>query len=451
VPDGETEGTQQVRIVDASGHACRAIRDHTIQTVALRNVIGAAEPELIVWTLQGGNGSFCNEFAFTQEEGIKNIFKIDNATKVEIKSFDSNLQAEVVTYFRLNSVDGSGTHHFPQLASVYKADDIQFSNVTAHDAQPALQLADEYKQAIEKRRLDKSDTDNSEFPDAIDDAIGYVTNMTIIDRGSEAVAWLKTHAPASTLKWFSNPQNIGEIRNELQDAMKPLPTSEDTVLGASAEDGPPLKDEDKIILAKRSVASSLIIPGESSGNIRLGMTQSVVQSLLGKPTTSVLLQNGVVEDYWADKSQMRADVLYVNGYCIQAELMDPILCSRNKISTGSPIGMFFQNHKDAVLKVYEYDLNMKALRGEAAQLPYMTPGEVDIYFYDSLRNGIAVEIATQDQFTLNDKPGGIIVHRPGHPIIIPTYGVFNHTPHLHQGDRELQPPYIYDHLSSKLF
>lgn len=170
--------------------------------------------------------------------------------------------------------------------------------------------------------------------------------------------------------------------------------------------------------ASKSVAASsatLVVPGESVGRVKLGMTRAQVRKQLGVPSRTVRWKSGETQDTWLGASKKSdgtkieeferrfLNVISRRDRAIQIEFNSPTFRTRDGISINSTLAQFRARYP----------------RPRAQSLLYADPegGGYIGYYYDSVRRGLAFQFGAQDSFDSRVKPDSLRVHAAGRRVL----------------------------------
>lgn len=158
-------------------------------------------------------------------------------------------------------------------------------------------------------------------------------------------------------------------------------------------------------------ATPNVIPGERLGKIRLGMTQSQTRKILGRPTATLHLQNGVTDDVYRSKSTgHKLEVLFSRGRVVQIEATSPTFRTKSGLSTQTPLSVLRRALTNVRYVTYGYGGSMGAVK----------------YYIDHVGIGLAFESGGhQDDWFEETPPQTIIVHRKGVRVIPDQGGEFS--------------------------
>ena len=160
-------------------------------------------------------------------------------------------------------------------------------------------------------------------------------------------------------------------------------------------------------------ASYLVVPGQSLGKLRLGQTPAQVHKIMGKPSQTFKLKNGLLDDLYLSKGTRKAEgqtirdkveILYRAGRAVQIEATSPSFKTANGLSTDSTLRTL-KNSLDP-RKFYTYGFG-----GDE-------PGGYLKYYVDSQKLGIAFEsYGAQDVWAWQSGAATLIVHPKGKEVI----------------------------------
>ena len=164
------------------------------------------------------------------------------------------------------------------------------------------------------------------------------------------------------------------------------------------------------ILAAPS-ANYLVVPGQSLGKLRLGQTPAQVHKILGKPSQTHKLSNGLIDDLYLSKGTRtterqtirdKVEILYWAGKAVQIEATSPSFKTNSGLSTSSTLRTMQKSFDP--LKFYTY--------GFGGDLGYVK------YYVDSQKLGIAFEsYGSQDVWVWQSGSATMIVHPKGKEVI----------------------------------
>ena len=160
-----------------------------------------------------------------------------------------------------------------------------------------------------------------------------------------------------------------------------------------------------------SAQDHTVVPGKRVGPVRLGDMRAATLESLGKPSETKRWRSGLVKDSWrgpeppanSEESQIFFNVIYRAGRVVQIEFNDPKYKTADEISIESTLAQFRAKHIRPRVWAFTYD------DGEGS-------GFVG-YYYDDVREGIALSFGTQDYFDAGMIPEALRVHAAGQSVI----------------------------------
>ena len=151
----------------------------------------------------------------------------------------------------------------------------------------------------------------------------------------------------------------------------------------------------------RKASTSAIFPGFGLGDVRLGQTHAEVLRRWGRPYMSKRHGTYLMEYWHLGKSEDFMECFFRNGRMVQIDTDSSAFSTPQGISLRSSLGQIRRKYRAMAL------------------VPF---GEEDYedgpnYYYDAVREGIAFELGGGGDFSNEDTPLTISVHRRGHRVL----------------------------------
>ena len=212
---------QKLTVLSASGLAVYTVTDEGIGQVKLEPILGGQQPELLIQTSEGGDGTARMDMALTQQGGVHDIFCVNDEYSVRAVRMDSSTSEEIVVDTPLD-VSVAELHHFPVLTSTFRWNGQEFENATSFLPSSTEARITQYEQDLASSTSQEDQEKNT---------VGLLANVNLLG---------KTSLPASVVRssgfrsgYFllqRNQQDEQIVVQAVANAKKSLPKSQATPL-----------------------------------------------------------------------------------------------------------------------------------------------------------------------------------------------------------------------------
>ena len=221
--DGPNGPQEKLTVLDTAESPVYTLTDEHIESVKPEPLLGGGQPEILIRTSEGADGTHGMEVGLTQQGGVHPVFVVSDK-RVTPLHVDGEAYEEIVVDAPL---DGPylDVHHFPLLTSTYKWNGTVFENANASSPASTEDRIRQYEKVL-------TDPVNSTQPaNDMDDwgtsmetaAVGLLANISLVERSRLPVLVTSTHGYQLGTLWLrANNQSRLHIVQQISEAKRPL-------------------------------------------------------------------------------------------------------------------------------------------------------------------------------------------------------------------------------------
>lgn len=238
-PDGLQN---KITILDTAGLTVYTLTDEQIGLVKPEPLLGGEQPELLIRTAEGGDGTHGSNIGLTQQGGVHPVFVISDGHVTPLHQ-DGQPSEEIVVD---TSLDGPylDVHHFPKLTSTYRWNGSEFVNATASSPGPTQARMKQYEQVLTDPNnimhptlngsanngngTDGNGTDRDDWATSMETAaVGLLANAALMGQPRLPASITSTQGYQLGIRWLrENTQSRVHIVQEISEAKNPLPITD---------------------------------------------------------------------------------------------------------------------------------------------------------------------------------------------------------------------------------
>ncbi len=217
---------QKLTVLDAAGLTVYTVSNESIGLVKLEPLLGGEQPELLIRTEQGGDGTSTMDLALTQQGGVHDVFLVNDTYGVQPLPFQGGTGEDLVVNNPMDIADAS-LHHFPVLTSTYHWNGKEYENATRTVPRPTQARINDYAEVLART------TTGSE--EARQVTAGLLANLSILGRTRVPPAIASLPSYQISAAWLREDTRTRDgIVRAIADAKKSLPIAPGDVINAES-------------------------------------------------------------------------------------------------------------------------------------------------------------------------------------------------------------------------
>ena len=224
--DGPDGLQKKLTVLDTAGSMVYTLTDENIGLVRPERLLGGEQPELLIRTAEGGDGTHGMNIGLTQQGKVHTIFVVSNENVTPLH-VDGESCEEIVVDMPL---DGPylDVHHFPSLTSTYKWNGMVFENANASSPGSTDDRIRQYEQVLTAPLNSTRPANDNRVADWTTSmetaAVGLLANANLVGKSHLPMSVTSTQGYRLGTLWLrENDQSRAHIVQQISEAKNALP------------------------------------------------------------------------------------------------------------------------------------------------------------------------------------------------------------------------------------